>query len=137
MRADASTFGGDVANKMRLLPGPRHPLTVEPARVRVVVRVAGRVIADSASALTLYEADHPAVQYIPRQDVDLTALERTAHESYCPFKGDASYFSIPAAGERGINAVWTYESPYEATSEIRDHLAFYVNRMDSVEELPL
>jgi uncharacterized protein (DUF427 family) len=122
---------------MVLTPGPRHPITVQPAGVRVVVRIAGRVIADSTSALTLREADYPAVHYLPRQDVDMTALERVDHESYCPFKGDASYFSIPAAGERGHNAVWTYESPYDAVSEIKDHLAFYTNRMDAVDELPL
>jgi uncharacterized protein (DUF427 family) len=122
---------------MVLTPGPRHPITVEPAGVRVVVRVAGRVIADSTSALTVREADYPPVHYLPRRDVDLTAFERVDHESYCPFKGDAAYFSIPEAGERGHNAVWTYEAPYDAVSEIKDHLAFYTNRMDAVEELPL
>jgi uncharacterized protein (DUF427 family) len=105
--------------------------------VRVVVRVAGRVIADTTSALTLREADYPAVHYIPREDVDLSALERSTQNSYCPFKGEAAYFSIPVAGERGIDAVWTYEEPYEAVAGIKDYLAFYSNRMDSVEELPL
>jgi len=95
------------------------------------------VIADSSSALTLREADYPAVHYLPRTDVDMTALERTDHTSYCPFKGDAAYFSIPSAGEPGTNAVWTYESPYDAVSEIRDYVAFYANRVDAVEELPL
>jgi len=122
---------------MVLHPGPRHPITVQPAGVRVVVRVAGRVIADSSSALTLREADYPAVHYLPREDVDMTALERTSQQSYCPFKGDAAYYSIPAAGERGLDAVWTYEEPYDAVRGIKDHLAFYVNRMDAVEELPL
>lgn len=126
-----------VANKMVLTPGPRHPITVEPSDVRVVVRVDGRVIADTRSALTLREADYPAVHYIPREDVDMTALERVGHESYCPFKGEASYYSIPAAGDRGLNAVWTYEAPYDAVSEIKDHLAFYANRVDALEELPL
>jgi len=126
-----------MVNKMVLHPGPRHPITVQPAGVRVVVRVAGRVIADSSSALTLREADYPAVHYLPREDVDMTALERTSQQSYCPFKGDAAYYSIPAAGERGLDAVWTYEEPYDAVRGIKDHLAFYVNRMDAVEELPL
>jgi uncharacterized protein (DUF427 family) len=126
-----------VTNKMVLIPGPGHPITVEPSGVRVVVRVAGQVIADSAAALTLREADYPAVHYLPREDVDMTALERVDHESYCPFKGDASYYSIPAAGERGLNAVWTYEAPYDAVSGIKDYLAFYPNRVDSMEELPL
>jgi uncharacterized protein (DUF427 family) len=121
---------------MVLTPGPRHPITVDPAGVRVVVRVGGRVIADTTSALSLREADYPAVYYVPRQDVDLSALERTDHESYCPFKGEANYFSIPAAGEAGINAVWTYESPYAAVDGIKDHLAFYANRVE-LQELPL
>jgi uncharacterized protein (DUF427 family) len=135
--APRAGVGAAVANKMVLTPGPRHPITVEPSGVRVVVRVAGRVLADTRSALTLREADYPAVHYIPREDVDMTALQRVDHESYCPFKGDASYFSIPAAGERGVNAVWSYESPYAAVTEIKDHLAFYANRVDSLEELPL
>jgi uncharacterized protein (DUF427 family) len=126
-----------MTNKMVLLPGPRHPITVEPASVRVVVTLAGRVIADTTSALTLREADYPAVHYIPREDVDLGALERTPQESYCPFKGDAAYYSIPAAGEGGVDAVWTYEAPYDAVSQIKDHLAFYSNRAATVEELPL
>lgn len=67
----------------------------------------------------------------------MSALERSTQNSYCPFKGEAAYFSIPAAGERGIDAVWTYEEPYEAVSGIKDYVAFYGNRMDSVEELPL
>jgi len=133
----ARGVAASVVNKMVLLPGPRHPLTVEPAGVRVVVRIAGRVIADSSAALTLREADYPAVHYLPRADVDMAALERTDHESYCPFKGDAAYFSIPAAGERGLHAVWTYEAPYAAVDGIKGYLAFYSNRMDAVEELPL
>ena len=126
-----------MANKMVLLPGPRHPITVDPAGVRVVVRVAGRVIADTRSALTLREADYPAVHYIPREDVDMTLLQRTSQESYCPFKGDAAYYSIPVAGERGVDAVWTYDAPYEPVGAIKNHVAFYTNRAASVEELPL
>jgi uncharacterized protein (DUF427 family) len=122
---------------MVLLPGPRHPITVAPAGARIVVRIAGRVIADSSAALTLNEANYPAVHYVPREDVDMSALERTSLQSYCPFKGDAAYFSIPEAGERGVNAVWTYEEPYDAVSPIKNYLAFYTNRMDSVTELPL
>lgn len=101
-----------------------------------MVRAGNRVIADSTSALTMHEADHPPVHYVPRRDVDFAALERSEHTSYCPFKGHASYYTIASAGERGLNAVWTYEEPYDAVREIKDHLAFYVNRMDSVEELP-
>ena len=126
-----------MSEKTVLLPGPRHPITVVPAEVRVVVRVGGQVVADSRSALTLREADYPPVHYIPRADVDLTRLERSSHESYCPFKGDASYFDIPSAGEGGIGVVWSYEQPYDAVSGIKDHLAFYANRAATVEELPL
>jgi uncharacterized protein (DUF427 family) len=122
---------------MVLHPGPRHPITVEPAGLRVVVRAAGQVIADSRSALTLREADYPAVYYVPRDDVDMAALERSNQSSYCPFKGDAAYYSIPALGERGLDAVWTYDEPYDAVSGIKGYLAFYGNRVDAVEELPL
>jgi uncharacterized protein (DUF427 family) len=90
------------------IPGPDHPITIEPTKGRVTVTVAGRVVADSAAALTLREASYPPVQYIPRPDVDMTLLEKTAHESYCPYKGDASYFSIPAGGSKSENAVWSY-----------------------------
>jgi uncharacterized protein (DUF427 family) len=117
-------------------PGPDHPITVVPNRARVVVSVAGKVIADTRDALTLREASYPAVQYIPREDVDMSLLQRTEHASYCPYKGDASYYSITSGGERSVNAVWTYESPYPAVSEIKEHLAFYPDRVDSIEERP-
>jgi uncharacterized protein (DUF427 family) len=100
----------------------------------VVVSVAGRVIADTREALTLREAHYPAVQYIPRKDVDMTLLERSAHATYCPYKGDCAYFSIPSGGERAINAVWTYEAPYDAVAAIKNHLAFYPDRVDAIEE---
>jgi uncharacterized protein (DUF427 family) len=124
-------------NKMVLLPGRRHPITVTPAGVRVVVSVAGKVLADTTAALTLREADYPPVLYLPREDVDMSLLERSTQQSYCPFKGDAAYYSITAAGDDGIDAVWTYEEPYDAVCEIKGHLAFYTNRAATVEELPL
>jgi uncharacterized protein (DUF427 family) len=99
-----------------------------------VVTVAGHTIADTRSALTLREAHYPPVFYIPRNDVDMTLLERTSHSTYCPYKGDAAYFSIPSGGERAVNAIWTYESPYPAVEPIRDHLAFYPERVDSIGE---
>ena len=114
-------------------PGPDHPISVERNPARVVVKVAGRIVADTRDALTLQEASYAPVQYIPRKDVDMTLLERTGHATYCPYKGDASYFSIPLGGERATNAVWTYEAPYEAVSPIKDHLAFYPDRVDAVE----
>jgi uncharacterized protein (DUF427 family) len=116
------------------LPGPDHPITIEPNPARVVVTVAGRVIADTRSALTLREASYPAVQYVPRTDVDLSLLSRTNHATYCPYKGDAAYYSIPVGGERSVDAVWTYEAPYDAVAAIRDHLAFYPDRVDAIEE---
>jgi uncharacterized protein (DUF427 family) len=102
-----------------------------------MVKVAGRIVADSRGALTLREASYAPVQYIPRRDVDMTLLERTDHATYCPYKGDCSYFSIPSGGDRSTNAVWTYEAPYEAVSPIKDHLAFYPDRVDAIEERPV
>ena len=116
------------------VPGPEHPITVERNPAREVESAAGRVIADTHSALTLREATFPAVQYIPRSDVDMSLLQRTTHATYCPYKGDCAYYSIPAGGERSLNAVWTYEQPYEAVAAIKDHLAFYPSRVDSIEQ---
>ncbi len=104
---------------------------------RVVVSVAGRVVADTHDALTLREADYPPVQYIPREDVDLTQLERTDHATYCPYKGDCNYYSVPAGGKKSVNAVWTYEDPYPAVEEIKGYVAFYPDRVDEIgEQLP-
>jgi len=116
------------------IPGPDHPMAIERNPNRVVVRVAGRVVADTSEALTLREASYPAVQYVPRKDVNMMLLERTEHATYCPYKGDCAYFSIPLGGDRSTNAVWTYEAPYEAVSPIKDHLAFYPDRVDAIEE---
>jgi uncharacterized protein (DUF427 family) len=102
----------------------------------VVVSAGGRIVADTAHALTLREAGYPPVHYIPREDVDMALLERTDHATYCPYKGDCSYFSIPTGGDRSVNAVWTYEAPYEAVAMIKDHLAFYPDRVDAIEERP-
>jgi uncharacterized protein (DUF427 family) len=118
------------------LPGADHPITIEKNPARVVVSVAGRIIADTKEARTLREARYPAVQYIPRKDVEMSLLQRTDHGTYCPYKGDCGYYSIPIGGERSANAVWTYELPYAAVAEIKDHLAFYPDRVDSIEERP-
>ena len=115
------------------IPGPDHPITITPTTQRVVVTVGGRVVADTRAALTLQEASYPAVQYVPRADVDMTLLERTVHATYCPYKGDCAYYSVPAGGERAANAVWTYEQPYDAVAAIRGHVAFYPDRVDSIE----
>jgi uncharacterized protein (DUF427 family) len=116
-------------------PGSDHPITIQRNAHRVVVKVAGRVVADTREALTLCEASYPAVQYVPRKDVDMTLLQRTDHVTYCPYKGDCAYYSIPAGGERSTNAVWTYDEPYAAVAAIKDHVAFYPGRVDMIEEL--
>jgi uncharacterized protein (DUF427 family) len=113
-----------------------HPITIKPNPRRVRVLFNGRVVADTTRALTLKEATLPAVQYIPREDADMSLLERTAHKSYCPFKNEASYYTIRAEGRWAENAVWTYETPYPRVAEIKDHLAFYPDRVDRIEELP-
>jgi uncharacterized protein (DUF427 family) len=119
------------------VPGPEHPISIQHNRARVVVSVARRMIADTRNALTLREADYPAVQYIPCEDVDLTQLERTDHATYCPYKGDCTYYSVPAGGKKSVNAVWTYEDPYPAVAQIKGHVAFYPDRVDeTVEQLP-
>lgn len=118
------------------IPGPDHPITIEPTGSRVVVKAGGRVIADTRRALTLREASYPAVIYVPREDADMTLLARTDHATYCPYKGDCSYYSITPGGESAVNAVWTYETPYAAVAAIEDHLAFYPDRVDSIEVLP-
>jgi uncharacterized protein (DUF427 family) len=118
------------------IPGAQHPITIERNPARVVVSVAGRVVADSRNALTLREASLRPVQYIPRRDVDMALLQRTDHATYCPYKGDCAYYSIPAGGQKSVNAVWTYEAPYEAVAAIKDHVAFYPERVDAIEEGP-
>ncbi|MBT2324081.1 DUF427 domain-containing protein [Variovorax paradoxus] len=116
------------------IPGPDHPITIAANPARVTVKAGGRVIADTREALTLREASYPAVQYIPRKDVNMSLLERTDHATYCPFKGDCAYYSITSAGEKGTNAVWTYEQPHASVAQIREHLAFYPDRVDAIEE---
>jgi len=118
------------------IPGPDHPITLEARGARVIVKVAGRVVADTTRPLTMREATYAPVQYIPRQDVDMALLVRTQHTTYCPYKGECNYFSIPSGGERSTNAVWTYEHPYPAVAAIAEHLAFYPNRVDSIEVIP-
>lgn len=119
---------------VRLLkrPGPDHPITIKANPDRVIVTVAGRVVADTHKALTLREASLPPVQYIPREDVDMSLLVRTDHATYCPFKGDCAYYSIPVGGDRSVNAVWTYEAPYPDVAAIKGYLAFYPNRVDRI-----
>ncbi len=96
------------------------------------VKVGGEVIADSTDAIALYEAGRGPTWYLPRADVKMDRLERTTHRSHCPFKGDASYFTIKNA-PRGENAVWSYEQPFDEVGDIAQRLAFYPDRVDSIE----
>ncbi len=118
------------------IPGPHHPITVErnPKTVRVTLN--RRIIAQTTRALTLREADYPPVIYIPRANIDMTALQRTSHTTHCPYKGDASYFTLEAEGQSAENAAWSYESPYPSVADIKDYIAFYPDRVDLVEEPP-
>jgi uncharacterized protein (DUF427 family) len=110
-----------------------HPITITPTKGRVQVKFGGRVIADSTRAVTLQEASYPPVQYIPREDTEMGSLQATQHKTHCPYKGDASYFSVKAGNKSAENAVWSYVEPYPTVSEIAGHLAFYPDRMDSIE----
>lgn len=109
------------------LPGPDHPIAILPTGKHVVVRAGGQSLADTRAALSLREASYPAVQYIPRADADMSLLERSDHKTYCPYKGDCSYYSIKDGAK---NAVWTYENPYDAVAAIKDHLAFYPDKVE-------
>jgi uncharacterized protein (DUF427 family) len=111
------------------IPGPDHPITIAPNPKRVRVSAGGVVIADTGRALTLKEASYPAVQYIPREDTDMALLSRTERTTHCPYKGDASYFSVTANGKALDNAVWTYETPFPAMAEITGYLAFYPDKV--------
>jgi uncharacterized protein (DUF427 family) len=121
-----------MAEKAIKIPGPEHPISIEANPLRVVIKAGGRIIADTRSALTLRESSYSPVQYIPRRDVDMTALSRSQYTTYCPYKGDASYYSIPSAGDRSVNAVWTYETPFEAVGRIKEYVAFYPDRVDEI-----
>ena len=123
-----------MTDKRAKVPGPDHPITIERNPSRVVVLAGQRVIADSCEAVTLREASYAPVQYVPREDVDMSALERSPHATYCPYKGDCAYYNISGGGARTINAVWTCEAPYPAVAEIRGYLAFYPERVDAIEE---
>jgi uncharacterized protein (DUF427 family) len=119
-----------------IIPGPDHPITITHSGDRVLVRVADRTIVDTRAALLLKEASYPGVYYLPRSDADMSLLVKTDHATYCPYKGECSYYSIPVGGERSQNAVWTYETPYSSVVQIKDYLAFYPTRVDSIDINP-
>ena len=117
------------------LPGPDHPISIEPHPRRVRVTHNGRTVADTTRALALRETTYPPVFYIPREDADMAVFERTSHSTHCPYKGDASYYSIRVGDKRSENAIWSYEQPFPAMAEISGYLAFYPNRVDAIEIL--
>jgi uncharacterized protein (DUF427 family) len=115
------------------IPGPDHPITISPVEGKVRVTVAGRMIAETTRTFRLEEKGYSPVYYLPRSDADMSLLVRSTHYTYCPYKGDCTYYSIPVGGSRSENAVWTYEQPHEAVSVIREYLAFYPSRVDAIE----
>ena len=121
---------------MSRTPAADPQITIAPNPHRVIVRLGGAIIADSTRALVMRAPETPDVQYIPREDVDMASLTRTSHATHCPYKGDASYWSIRSGPRIVENAVWSYESPYEQMAPIKGHLAFYGDRVDAIEELP-
>jgi uncharacterized protein (DUF427 family) len=136
MTSSAPEKSARIVVKEIKIPGPDHSISIAPENAEVRVLVAGRIVARSRRALRLDEVGYPSVLYIPREDADMSMLERTKHYSYCPYKGDCTYYSIPAGGQHSEYAVWTYEHPYDAVASIRNHLAFYPSRVDAIEVLP-
>ena len=119
-----------MTTRTRLEPGPDHPITIAPPGRHVVVRAGDQVIAETNRALTLNEANYGPVQYVPLGDIDAAVLRPTDHETYCPYKGDASYYTVTTPAGELENVIWTYEEPYEAVSEIAGHVAFYTDRVE-------
>ncbi|MDE0273973.1 MAG: DUF427 domain-containing protein [Gammaproteobacteria bacterium] len=118
---------------MKDKPAPSITIAPHPGRVRVLF--AEETVADSSNALVLREGRYPPVLYIPRSDANMGLCRRTEHSTHCPHKGDAAYFSLSVGGRTAENAVWTYEAPFAGVAEIRDHLAFYPDRVDRIEVL--
>ncbi|HEY2193124.1 MAG TPA: DUF427 domain-containing protein [Actinomycetospora sp.] len=116
--------------RQQLVPGPDHPITIESTDRRVTVTVSGRTIVDTTNAVILQEAGYPAVYYVPLAEVDPDVLRPSDHETYCPFKGEASYYSVATDDGELADVVWTYRKPYDAVAQIKDHVAFYANRVD-------
>lgn len=117
------------------IPGLDHPIAIEKNPKRVKITFNGQVIADTMQSLELREATLPPVQYIPHEDVNMNLLEPSSHSTHCPYKGDAGYFNITVDGKTAENAVWYYATPYPAVAQIQDHVAFYPNKVDSIEEV--
>ena len=113
------------------IPGPDHPITISPVEGKVRVTVAGKIVAESTRSLRLEEQGCPPVYYLPRSDANMSLFVRTTHYTYCPYKGDCAYYSIPIGGAKSEYVAWTYENPHEAMAAIKDSLAFYPTRVDA------
>jgi uncharacterized protein (DUF427 family) len=128
-----------MATREPKIPGPDHPITIEETGLRVVARVGTHVVADTTRALTLREAAYPPVQYIPLEDVDQTLLAPSDTQTYCPYKGDASYYGVTLpdgsdSENQLADAVWSYREPYDSVVSIANHVAFYADRVEVVVE---
>jgi uncharacterized protein (DUF427 family) len=119
-----------MTEKLVLVPGSDHPITITPAGTTVTVRWADRVIAKTDDALVLRESTYRPVYYLPLDAVDAQVLEASTHQTYCPYKGDASYYSLTAGDEVAENAMWTYVTAYDAVSEIAGRVAFYPDQVE-------
>ncbi len=115
-------------------PTPEHPIAIERNLRSVTVSFSGATLAQSQRAMTLREASYPPVVYVPREDVDMTLFQRTSHSTHCPYKGDASYYTVEANGQRAENVAWSYESPYPTAMPVKGYLAFYTDRVRVEEE---
>ncbi len=107
-----------------ITPGPDHPITLEPSRKRLRAAFERHVIADTDDALVLSEAGHPPVYYFPMEDVEMSFFAKTDQHTTCPYKGEASYWSIYMEGQIAEDAAWAYEDPYPALSALRGRIAF-------------
>jgi len=125
-----------MTEKTILIPGPDHPITVERSASRVVVSFGGVVVADTKNALILRQPSSPTRFCIPRQDVNMALMSRSERTSYCPYKGDVSYYNLEAGGKSSANAAFSYEHPHDAVAEIKEHLGFYTEKVDSIVENP-
>ena len=111
---------------------PDRVMEYTPAGKRVRVTFGGETIVDTKAAIALREADYPIAYYVPRDEVRMDLLHRTDHSTHCPFKGDASYWTIEAAGNSAENAVWSYETPFDEAEVIREYMAFYGSKVDAI-----
>lgn len=127
MRETATTVSGaELPSRLAQFP---DRITIEPVSAAVTVSMGGKVIARSTKAVRLHEGEYAPMIYVPRADADMSLLTATDHSTYCPFKGEASYFSVSGESAKGENAVWSYEDPFVELADIKDHLAFYTDRI--------